>query len=61
MIGNTIIYRRKDTKEQVETLYDSLGSLEEAMVLYAWAHNLRKSDPKYAHLPPPEEVEAVQL
>jgi hypothetical protein len=60
MIGNTIIYRRKDTKEQIGKLNDTFSSLEEAMELYTYGYNLRKGDPKYAHLPTPDEVEAIR-
>lgn len=60
MIGNTIIYRRKNTKEQICSLNDTFASLEEAMELYTYGYNLRKGDPKYAHFPAPEEVEAIK-
>lgn len=60
MIGNTIIYRRKNTKEQIGKLNDTFASLKEAMELYTYGHNLRKGDPKFTHYPTPEEVEAIK-
>ena len=60
MIGRTVIYRRKDTKEYVGKLNDSTGPLEDAMETYALGHNIRRGDEKYAHLPHPDEVEAVE-
>lgn len=60
MFGHTIIYVNKITKQEVSRAFDVISKtpLQDAMEMYEYGFNLRKGDPKYAHLPAPDMVEA---